>query len=340
MTIMTKRHNARAFRAINLLSMCVLFCGSLRAAAVDTGRDRPTGESNDQATAAAVTTVSKEPATEGQGSEPLVRYKDGRLSVAIDNRPLSEVMVALQKHLPVTLYLKDSLKDQIGQQNIYERFEDYPLQSGLRAILGETNHLLKFALAGDADSDATKQRPIEIWVLGGSGSYSELTGAIDRDVEPPPFLDRLALSDGPADLSALSEDELRDVAVNASDENARINALLSLGDKKENPKSVETFESSLLNDESPHVRWRALTRILSAYQEVSEGTYRSVINEDPDPFIRRQALAVYVFKRRHAAEKLLTDVRASHFDKKMSAYADDLIDWLAKQPKEVAVQVN
>lgn len=263
----------------------------------------------------------------------MLRHRDGRLSADIDNRPLREVVAALALELPIKVYIKDSIREEISQKAVFGRFEDLPVQSALREIFSNRNFVLKRAGPAPAEGqDSAEVRPIEIWFYGGTGAYSQLlAGTAPAKIDPPAVLARLGPEEDGADLAAMSDAELRDLARSASSETLRAHALIELGNRVESPDNVDSFVQGL-EDDSKTVRWRALTQILGARQALSDEVYRRVIDEDPDPFLRKQALAVLVFKKRHAAEGLLSELKAGD-DQRLSTYAQELLDWLAQQPR-------
>lgn len=261
----------------------------------------------------------------------LVRYKGGQLTVDIDNRPLRDVVAALAEQLPIKVYMKASIKEETGDKAISRKFEDLPLQNALRDLFRTRNFVVKRARPSPSvNSEAAEIRPIEIWFLGGTGAYSELaSNGSPSNIDPPAFLASLGSGEDAAGLSSMSEADLRNLARDASSETLRGHALIELGNRVENPENVEAFVSSL-EDDSKKVRWRALSQILGVQQDLDDTVYRRVIDEDPDPFLRKQALAMLVFKKRHGAEGTLAELRSSE-DEKMRAYAQELTAWLAKQ---------
>jgi len=85
-----------------------------------------------------------------------------------------------------------------------------------------------------------------------------------------------------------------------------------------------------LNDENLQVRWMALGQIFSTTEEVPIEVYRDVIISDPDPTVRRQALALLVHKKGGDAKNVLEEVKFGQ-DQEMSAYAEQLLTDLASR---------
>ncbi len=236
--------------------------------------------------------------------------------------------------MPLKVYLKESLKDEMKNKVIFAKFEDHPLQSGFREIFRGSSFIFKYGKATPGEEAETPTgQTMEIWFLGGTGAHGELTVAGDAaEITPPPVVVTLEAESEEQNISALSDDELQELAVNASDAGMRSTALRNLGNRVESLDNVEAFVTAL-EDEEKDVRWTALTRILSVDQEVPADVYRQVIRTDPSPFMRKQALAVYVFKKRADATGVLHEVQASN-DPMMSAYAEELLTWLEKQAQE------
>lgn len=268
------------------------------------------------------------------GGALLLRYEDGRLSAEVDNRSLRDVAAALAKQLPIKVYTKESIKAEMSETTVFSKFEDLPLHSGLRDLFRARNFVLKDTRSsssdgGESGGGSAGEQPIEIWFYDGTGGYSELAADGEAGaVDPPGLLAGLGGEDG-AGLADLSEQDLRDLARDASSEAVRGHALIELGNRVENPENVDAFVSSL-EDDSNKVRWRALSQILGVQQDLDDDVFRRVIDQDPDPFLRKQALAMLVFKKRHGAEGILAELRGSQ-DQRISDYAQELTEWLAQQ---------
>ena len=293
-----------------------------------------TAETKTEATKTEAKAEAGNQPAEAQGAEDglVVRYEDTRLSADIDSKPLPEVIAALSQEMPLKVYVKDTAQEELSGEVIFARFEDQPLQTGLRYLFGDLDFLFKYGSGpSEPGEDAPAQEAMEIWFYGGTGAYREFAADGEPStIDPPSILASLEAGREQINLSELSEEELRDLARNASSEELRALTLIELGNRVENPDNVDAFVASLEDDESKDVRWRALTQILGVRNDVPEHVYRRVINEDPSPFLRKQALAVLVFKRRHEALGVLAEVRDGR-DETMSAYAQELLDWLAQQ---------
>lgn len=295
---------------------------------------------------AAGTEPPSQPATEageapaGAKTAITMRYDAGLLTADIDNRPLPEVIAALAEQLPLKVYLRVSIREKIDQQNVNRKFERRPVQDAFRDIFRNQNYLLNYPRKSAAGDDASAEPSIEIWLLGGSGAYSELL-AEARDateIEPPSILSTLeaAAETGEDYLQEASEEDLRLLARNASDVRTRYNAMLHLGDRVESPEDVAVFVGAL-EDEVPEVRWMALTQILMAREDVPPDVYRNIYVSDPDPNMKKQALAVFAFKDREAAKPFLEEVRVGG-NAEMSAHAEQLLDKLNKQTDAAPAQ--
>lgn len=263
----------------------------------------------------------------------ILTYHGTLLSADIDDKPLPDVVAALAEQMPLKVYMRESAQKEIDGRRIFARFEGRRLQAGLREIFEGLDFILKDArrTSQDGDVDAAGGS-LEIWFYRGTGAYAELAGATEpAKIDPPSILAGLGPERERLDLPELTEEELRDLAKNASSDDLRALSLIELGNRVENPDNVNAFVEALEADESKTVRWRALTQILGVRQDLSDDVYRRAIREDPDPFLRKQALAVAVFRLRHDAEGLLAEVRAGR-DEKLSAYAEELLEWLAQQP--------
>ncbi|MCP4191080.1 MAG: HEAT repeat domain-containing protein [Planctomycetaceae bacterium] len=267
-----------------------------------------------------------------------IRYADGLLSVKIQLQPFTKVVEALAKQMPLKVYLRKSLAEELQNEKISARFTDEPVQNALRDLFRKRNFLFKFSSSEAGAAAAKGPREMEVWFVGGSGSYANLTAAESAAVNPPSVISKLNEADDTSGevLLELTDEELGALTANASKSKTRRRALMILGDRVENPDIVNNFVSAL-EDEDTGVREMALNQILTARQLVDSDVYRRVLNSDSDPRRRKQALGILVFKNREAARGVLHEVRAGN-DPGLGAYAVELLNWLDQQAAPAQTQ--
>jgi HEAT repeats len=283
----------------------------------------PTRASVAEAPAAPVPTPQATVGTDSVENRAIIRYSDGLLIVDVEGRPLSEVLDILAEKVPMRIYVRDSVKKETDEQIVSANFEGLTLQSGLKALLGGRSFALSAEAmpAEDKLAVARDGSMMELWLLGGNGGYSEFLSVPD----PRSTESSLTEPDESAveDLAEAPDEELRDMAVEAPDSGTRYKAMIYLGDRAPSSDNAEAFIAGL-SDEDPQVRWMALGQIFSMAEDVPLDVLREVIVSDPDPTIRRQALAVLVHKKAGDARDVLQEVRAGR-DPEMRAYAEQLL---------------
>jgi hypothetical protein len=282
---------------------------------------------------------AKETAALLASAEPMVRYSAGLLTVDVDDRPVYEVLALLREAIPLRLRLRDSVEKELMQQLVSVRFDALPLQSGLDILLQGRSFALRAPVSaneGKGTPLAGDRRPIELWLLGGSGRFRNNSTVMDPEqleinVKGSDAREGDVLADEELELLAeASDEELGDQAIEALDQSTRYKAMVYLGGRPASPENAQVFIEGL-HDEDPQVRWMALGHIFSSTAEVPTEALREVIIFDSDPNIRRQALAVLVHKRGSAAKDVLEEVRSGQ-DPEMSAFAEQLLADSARGP--------
>lgn len=248
----------------------------------------------------------RDPSSPGRRYEErsIINFKDGRLSVRVQNRPLEWVLEEISREGRVAIIRADG----VGGERVSVQFQDLPLDEGLRQILKEKD---AFFFYGVEEKPPASLRAIWIYPSRrGRGlapvppetwaSTKELEG---RLTEPDPqarsqavealverkgdrALDVVlqALRDADEQVrswalySALSAgvelptDSLIDLALHDPSHNVRFLALEALA----TDPNVRTVGEQALNDPSPHVRRKA-QEILETLKGGSAST------ESPEP---------------------------------------------------------
>jgi hypothetical protein len=238
----------------------------------------------------------------GQDSEQksIIAVRDGRLSVEIQNQPLSGVLDKISRAARVAI----SVADGLGSQRVSGQFEDVPLAEGLRLLLQE--HDAFFFFGGNQNGPSSLRAA---WVYP-KGRGRSLMPVPPQDWASTKELEA-RLADPDPEWRALSAEALlkrkRDQARGElllqalKDEDDRVrtrslDAALRSGVKP----PADVLVNLALGDPAPHVRFLAL-EALASDPGLGPIVEQAALN-DPNPHVRKKAKEI--LRERNRAKRL------------------------------------
>lgn len=219
---------------------------------------------------------------EGEGKAAAVPFslsiKNNTLSAEIENALLGEVLKELARQAQIEVYISESsVEDKISA-----KFDNLPLEEGIKRLLKGKNYTLTFAR-----KDSAPPRVAEIKVVNGSTPVSKLSTEPASTASEPKTTDGEGKS--PEDLAAeKSPEELAKLALEGTDSDIRVTALKALrvrGDEEQ----VKSTTTSALQDQDAKVRGTAIEMMDSGIS-VSLDVVKEMALHDPNPEFRISAI--------------------------------------------------
>ncbi len=223
------------------------------------------------------------------------RIKGGLLSVDVRGASLGEVLRAIAAKAGVRLILMDSAREEV-----FVRFEDLPLDQGLRRILARRNYLFLYGSRG-----------LEL-----VGVYSpRREGRLGPKPQGTFFVGDLA----DAELQRLARS-----ALEAGSPEERAEAVEELGSLDDEGRVAGILMQVLEGDKDPQIRKAAL-EVLEDLDEVQDVQREAALISLKDPVEANRLLAVEILEDQEAWEELRR-VAESHEDPKVRESAAEVLE--------------
>ncbi|HEX9821491.1 MAG TPA: HEAT repeat domain-containing protein [Methylomirabilota bacterium] len=209
-------------------------------------------------------------------------------------------------------------------------FEDLPIEEGiqrlLRRHLTQSNYMIVF----DADG-----RLAGVHILGAASSWPAAPpqAAAPTASRPAGPARRLTTGEVSAEASDDPLEQALEKARTATDLEARVKALLALGDFQD-PRTLALLHPALRSD-SPDVRQAALAAMREGTVDEPRvlADVRSVVTSDPDPTVREAALEVLVRYDETVEARELLRVLAADKDSPFRAFAQKNVERMEEEAR-------
>jgi len=229
--------------------------------------------------------------------KPIVSVRDGRLSVQIQNQPLSRVLDRISREGRVAIIAAD-----VASRRVSGQFQDVPLAEGLRQLLPDDDAF--FFYGGNQNAPVTLTA---VWVYPkgrgrGLAPVPPETWASTKELEatfadPDPEWRALSAEA----LLRRNRDRARDVLLQAlrdEDDRVRTRSLYAALRSGVKPPA-DVLINLALGDPAPAVRFLALEALAS---DPKLGPIVEQAQNDPNPPVRKRA--VQILRERKRAERL------------------------------------
>lgn len=224
--------------------------------------------------------------------------KDNTLSVEIEDAPLGEVLKELARQAQLKVYLGESR----AAEKISAKFDNLPLEEGVKRLLKGKNYTFTYDRPATANGRPGAPRLAEIRVVSTDSAPLEISG----EAAVPPAeksLEDLARKALQAPEPADRMDALKSLYERGKGEEYRSTVASALRDKDQEvrdvalelvlqgvPVSTETLKEMALGDASPELRIRAWNVLVEESDtNTAAMEYARQALQDPDPQVRAYA---------------------------------------------------
>lgn len=254
----------------------------------------------------------------------LLSIRDNALSAKIENAPLGEVLKELARQAHLEVYLRGSS----AEEKVSARFDNLPLEEGIKRLLKGKDYTLTYDRTMPASSRVAEIRVIS----NGSGPITKIS---DEAASVPTAKD--PTGERPKSLEEKSIEELVREALQAPDPAARTAALKALVGREEEAKTLPTAVSAL-RDQDPQVRGAALEVLQGINATTATEPLVEMALKDASPQLRLEALEELVGRSEPQAALDYLKQALEDGDPQIRSRAQDLFQEIAEDEEAATEQ--